>query len=77
MKLKLYSTFKAIDGISKGKEFIITEINNINVTYKSVETGRLYMEPRKHFEKFLKRVNRFWSETNKSYKNKRQKIRED
>lgn len=76
MKIKLYSTFRAIDGIGKGKEFIIININDSEVTYKSVETGRIYTEPRKFFEKYLKRVNKYWSETNKSYKRSKQILKE-
>ena len=76
MKIKLYSTFRAIDGIGKGKEFIIININDSEVTYKSVETGRIYIEPRKLFEKYLQRVNKYWSEKNKSYKRNKQILKE-
>lgn len=75
MNIKLHSTFKGIEGLSKGKEFIIIEVGSEAVTYKSVETGRTYTEPRKHFEKYLQRVNKYWSETNKSYKVKKSNLK--
>ena len=53
MKIKVGTKFKAIEGLSKGKEFTVVSVDSISVTYRSEETGVLYNEPRKHFEKYL------------------------
>ena len=75
MKIKVGTIFKAIEGPGKGTEFIVTEVNSVAVIYKSLKTGRLYNEPRKHFEKFLERVNKYWSDKNKNYKKKKQDLK--
>ncbi len=75
MKLKLGYKWRSIDTISKGKIFKITEITKDYVIYKSEDTGRIYKSDRKHFEKYIERVNKFWSETNKSYKNKKEQLK--
>ena len=75
MKLKLGYKWRSIDTISKGKIFKITEITKDYVIYKSEDTGRIYEYDRKHFEKYIERVNKFWSETNKSYKNKKEQLK--
>ncbi len=74
MKIKLGLKFKAIEGLSKGKVFTVTQTDGKTVTYRSEETGELYTAERKHFEKYLQRVNKHWNETNKSYKYKKQNM---
>jgi len=69
--------WKAIDGLSRGKFFKITELTPDTVVYKSEETGTAYFAERKHFEKYLERVNKYWSETNKSYKNRKEKLKNE
>lgn len=71
MKIKVGTKFKSIEGLSKGKIFTITDSNSETVTYRSEETGEIYTAPRKHFEKYLQRVNKHWNETNKSYKRRK------
>ena len=75
MKIKVGT--KAIEGLSKGKEFTVVSVDSISVTYRSEETGVLYNEPRKHFEKYLQRVNKHWTETNKSYKHRREQLKNE
>lgn len=67
MKLKKGLKFKHIDG----KDFIVREVTQNEVVYESKETKRLYTSERKHFEKYLQRTNKFWSDKTKSYKKKR------
>lgn len=75
MKIKVGTKFKSIEGLSKGKIFTVTASNSETVTYRSEETGELYTADRKHFEKFLERVNKHWSDTNKSYKYKKNQLK--
>ena len=77
MKLKLGHKWKSIDGLSKGRLFKITEITSDTVIYKSEETGTTYSADRKFFEKYLERVNKYWLETKKSYKNKKEKLKNE
>lgn len=74
MKIKVGTKFKAIEGLSKGKEFTVISVDSNNVIYRSEDTGNVYTEPRKHFEKYLQRVNKHWSETTKNYKHKKQNM---
>lgn len=75
MKIKVGTKFKAIEGPGKGKLFTVTESNGDTVAYRSEESGETYTAPRKHFEKYLERVNKHWSETNKTYKKKKQDLK--
>ena len=75
MHIKIGLKFKAIEGLSKGKVFTVTSSDGKDVTYRSEETGEVYTAERKHFEKYLERVNKHWSETNKSYKYKKQNLK--
>ena len=77
MKLKIGYKWKSIDGISKGKFFKITELTASSVVYKSEDSGATYITERNHFEKYIERVNTYWSETNKSYKNKKEKLKNE
>lgn len=77
MKLKTGYKWKSIDGISRSKSFKITGITPDSVVYKSEESGIIYSADRNFFEKYIKRVNKYWSETNKSYKNKKEKLRKN
>ena len=77
MKIKVGTKFKAIEGLSKGKEFTVVSVDSISVTYRSEETGVLYNEPRKHFEKYLQRVNKYWTETKKNYKHRKQQLKNE
>ncbi len=76
MKLKAGFKWKSIEGISRGKYFVITKLTPDTVTYKSEETGSIYTAERKHFEKYIERVNKHLSETLKSYKIKKEKLKE-
>ena len=67
----------SIDGLSKGKYFVITKLTADTVTYKSEDTGVVYTAERKYFEKYIERVNKYWSETLKSYKIKKEKLKEN
>ena len=75
MKLKIGYKWKSIDGLAKGKYFKITELTAKSVVYKSEDSGATYTTDRKHFEKYIERVNKFWSETNKSYKSRKEKLK--
>ena len=77
MKIKVGTKFKAIEGLSKGKEFTVVSVDSISVTYRSEETGVLYNEPRKHFEKYLQIVNKHWTETKKNYKHRKQQLKNE
>ena len=77
MKIKVGTKFKAIEGLSKGKEFTVVSVDSISVTSRSEETGVLYNEPRKHFEKYLQRVNKHWTETKKNYKHRKQQLKNE
>lgn len=75
MKVKVGTTFKAIEGLSKGKEFVVVAVNDKTVEYKSMFTSLTYTSDRKHFEKYLERVNKYWSDKNKNYKKKKQDLK--
>ena len=77
MKLKIGYKWKSIDGISKGKFFKITELTASSIVYKSEDSGITYTTERKYFKKYIERVNTYWSETNKSYKNKKEKLKNE
>lgn len=75
MKLKKGFTWKSIDGLSKGKEFVIVSLEKYVVQYKSIETGAFYEEPRKNFEKRMERVMEYWNQSNKDYKRKKNDLK--
>ena len=75
MKLKTGYRWKSIDGLSKGKTLSIKQLDNSTVTYEFEETGKIYTAERKHFEKYLERVNKYWSDTNKAYKRKKENLK--
>ena len=77
MKIKKGYTWKSIEGPAKGKDFIIIEVKQDVVLYRSQETGIIYEKPRKEFEKYIQRVNKHWHDTNKAYKQKKQKLKFD
>ena len=77
VKLKIGYKWKSIEGTSKGKFFSITKLDTNLVTYKFVETGRIYTAERKYFERYIERVNKYWAETNKAYKNKKEKLKNE
>lgn len=70
MKLKIGYRWKDING----KYFSIKNITQNEITYESKETKNLYVADRKHFEKYIQRVYKFWSDKNKSYKNKKKDL---
>ena len=75
MKIKLGLKFKCIEGLSKNKLFTVVYVDSNEVHYKSDVTGKVYISNRKHFEKYLQRVNKYWNDTNKKYKlNKRNMV---
>lgn len=75
MKIKVGLRFKSIEGPSKGKIFIVTAVSSDSVVCKSEESGRVYVTERGHFEKYIKRVNQYWSKSNKNYKRKKQELK--
>ena len=75
MKIKLGLKFRAIEGLSKGKTFTVIQADSKMVSYRSEESGEVYTAERKHFEKYLERVNKHWAETNKSYKHKKNELK--
>lgn len=77
MKIKVGMTFKAIEGLAKGKSFTVVKSDSDSVTYKSDESGEVYVADRKHFEKFIQRVNKHWADTNKAYKVKKRNLRNE
>ena len=74
MNIKKGMRFKAIEGISKGKTFTVLSADNKQVTYRSEFTNITYTADRKHFEKYIQRVNKYWSDTTKDYKRKKQDL---
>lgn len=77
MKLKQGYKWKSTDGLSRGKSFKITGIASNSVTYKSEESGIIYSADRNFFERYIKRVNKYWAETNKAYKTKKEKLKNE
>lgn len=77
MKIKKGFKWKSIEGLSKGKEFIVIRLTPDTVYYKAVSglQDKLYDSPRNHFEKYIERVSKYWNETNKSYKFKKSRLR--
>ena len=75
MKLKKGLRWKSIEGVSKGKEFVIIDIDRYTVQYKSEETGQFYTEDRKNFEKRMERVFEYWSNSNKAYKRRKEQLK--
>lgn len=75
MKFKKGYTWKSIEGPCKGKIFTILDSNSEIVTYRSEESGEIYTAPRKHFEKYLERVNKYWNKKNKSYKQRKNQLK--
>ena len=75
MKLKKGYTWKSIEGPARGKDFTVIEVTVNNVLYKSQETGIIYEKPRKEFEKYIQRVNNYWSEKTKVYKKKKDRLK--
>lgn len=74
MKIKVGLKFKAIEGLSKGKTFTVISVSDKEVQYRSEFTDMTYTADRKYFEKYLERVNKYWSEKNKSYKYKKSQL---
>ena len=75
MNIKIGIKFKAIEGLSKGKTFTVIKVSDKKVSYRSEDTGNVYEVNRKHFEKYLERVNKHWSDTNTAYKKKKNEIK--
>lgn len=75
MKIKVGLKWKSIEGLQKGKYFTVTAISQNEITYKCDETGNTYTADRKHFEKYIQRVNSHWNETNKAYKYKKSNMK--
>lgn len=75
MKIKKGYTWKSIEGPAKGKEFTVIDVNAETVMYRSKETNIVYKTPRKEFEKYIQRVNKHWSDTNKSYKRDKERLK--
>ena len=75
MKIKKGYKWKSIEGPSKGNMLLVLDVSSELVTYKSCESGIVYTAPRKHFEQYVKRVQQYWNEKNKSYKNKKRNLK--
>ena len=76
MNIKTGYKWKSTEGLSKGKIFVVTKIEKNTVTYKSEETGTVYTAERKYFEKYIERVNKYWSEKTKAYKKRKEELKE-
>ena len=74
MHIKVGMKFKAIDGIGKGREFTVLSADSQTVAYRSVDSGTIYSANRKHFEKYIQRVNKHWHDTTEAYKRKKQEL---
>lgn len=75
MKIKKGLRWKSIEGVSKGKEFVVVDVDKDSVQYKSEETGQFYTEDRKNFEKRMERVTEYWNSSNKTYKRNKEKLK--
>ena len=75
MKIKKGLRWKSIEGVSKGKEFVVIDVDKDSVQYKSEETGQFYTEDRKNFEKRMERVTEYWNSSNKTYKRNKEKLK--
>lgn len=75
MKIKKGYKWKSIEGPAKGKEFTVIEVNQDNIIYRSEDSYRVYIVGRKEFDKYIQRVNKYWNEKNKSYKRKKEDLR--
>ena len=60
----------------KSEQFVANTHNEL-IVFLGKDSGATYTTERKHFEKYIERVNKFWSETNKSYKNKKEKLKNE
>lgn len=76
MKIKKGYKWKSIEGPSKGNILVVIDTSSELITYKSYQTGIIYTAPRKHFEKYIERVNQYWNDKNKNYKKKKAKLKE-
>lgn len=78
MKIKKGYKWKSIEGMSKGEWFIVTGVYMDKFECRKLHgnTSMTYTYPREYFEQYIQRVNSYWREKNKSYKNKKQKLRE-
>lgn len=68
MKIKKGFKWRSIEGPSKGCTFVVIEITQDLITYKSLDTKSIYTTPRKHFEKYQERVHQYWYNKKKQYK---------
>lgn len=71
MKLKVGLKWKH----TNGHEFVIRELTSDMVYYESKTTKSIYSNDRKHFEKYLKFANKYWSNKNKDYKANKEKLK--
>ena len=68
--IKILDSLKIVDSFAFGAEADdLATLNNI--------ANVLYNEPRKHFEKYLQRVNKHWTETKKNYKHRKQQLKNE
>lgn len=75
MKIHVGTKFRACEGIAKGQYFTVISVSEHDVIYRSDKTGMQFTHERKSFEKFLERTNKYWSDTNKHYKRKKQDLK--
>ena len=78
MKIKVGLKWKSIEGVFKGTTFKVIHISQIGtqkyVRYKSMKTGIEYSCTMEHFESYMDRVNKYWSDKSKKYKAKKKEI---
>lgn len=71
MKIKVGFKWKNYDG----KEYTIREITADDVFYENKATKKIYSNDRKHFEKYMKLVSKFWNNKTKDYKKDKENLR--
>ena len=71
MKLKVGLKWKH----TNGHEFVIRELTSDTVYYESKTTKAIYQNDRKHFEKYMKLVSKFWNNKTKDYKKDKENLR--
>ena len=77
MKIKKGYTWKSIEGPAKGKMFIVVHVLADSIIYRSLESYREYEMPRKQFDKYIERVNKYWHDKNTAYKRKKENLKRE
>ena len=77
MKHRIGDKWKAIDGIHKGQWFVVTAVFSDMIECKRKGSDNIYQYPRKHFDEYMERVYKYWAEKNKSYKAKKERLKNE